>query len=252
MILRTAVVFAMIFSFSFYLAEIKEKKIENKNLLQAEVGIKIEIKEKTLKEIATSFLNTPYKRNPLGEGEDDYLYRTDVFDCTTFVLSVIAEKHAKKKNAEEIMLEINYHPPGTVSYNNRNHFTTYRNSVSSYFEDVTRNIGENFTNKKTITLNKKIDGKRVINIDWEKEIVVFYILKKDIEKIINNIGEEIGVGFININQFNNGLDIVHEGLLFDRKNLFHASSKEKRVIQEDFLNYLKQSNHDGVLFYKIN
>ncbi len=252
MILRTAVVVAMIFSFSFYLAEIKEKKIENKNLLQAEVGVKIDIKEKTLKEVAISFLNTPYKRNPLGEKKDDLLYRTDVFDCTTFVLSVTAEKHAKEKSAKEIMLEINYHPPGTASYNNRNHFTTYRNSVSPYFEDVTKDIGKNFTNKKTITLNKKIDGKRIIDIDWEQEIIIYYILKKDIEKVINNIEEGVGVGFVNISQFNNGLDIVHEGLLFDRKNLFHASSKEKKVIQEDFLNYLKQSNHDGVLFYKIN
>ncbi len=250
MILRTAVIIAMVFSFSFYIGEVKEKSLNEKDLLKAKIDYRKE-EEKTLKEIATIFLGTPYKRSPLSE-KDKILYRTDFFDCTTFVLSVTAEKNTKEKTPEEIMLEINYYPPGSVSYNNRNHFSTYRNKISPYFEDITKNIGESYLKENKVILNKKKNGKRIINIDWEEEIVIHYIQAKDIEKIINNIPQEVGVGFINTSRFEDGLDIVHEGLLFDRDVLIHASSKEGRVVQEKFLEYLTESNHSGVLFYKIN
>ncbi len=252
MILRTAVVIAMIFSFSFYIADIKDKKIENKNLLQAEVKTKSKTEEKTLKEVASNFLGTPYKKNPLGEEEGELLYRTDYFDCTTFVLSVIAEKKANHKTPQDIMLEINYHPPSNVSYNNRNHFTTYRNKISPYFEDITKSIGENYTKTKKIVLNKKTEGKRIIDINWEEEVTIYYILSEDVKKITNNIPREVGVGFVNTSRFSEGLDVVHEGLLFDRETLFHASLKEKKVVQQNFLEYLDENNHSGVLFYKIN
>lgn len=253
MILRTAVIVAMIFSFAFHIANNREGKLDSKNLLQAETSrINKETDgQETLKDVATNFLNTPYKRDPLGEREEDKIYRTDFFDCTTFVLSVVAKKHAKNNNPEQVMREINYYPPNTVSYKNRNHFTTYRNKISPYFEDVTETIGKELTKKETITLNKKINGKRLIDIDWEEEIIINYILNNDVKKIINNLPQEIGVGFVDISRFSEGLDVVHEGLLFDKKTLFHASAKEKKVVKIDFLQYLKESSHDAVLFYKI-
>lgn len=251
MILRTAVIIAMFFSFSFYMTEIKEKKAVDSTLLRATIERTTKKEEKTIAEIANNFIGTPYKRNPLSEKENT-LYRTDYFDCTTFVLSVTAEKNSKNKTPEEVMLEINYYPPKNVSYENRNHFSTYRNKVSPYFNDITKEIGENYTKEEKIILNKGVNGKRIIDIDWEKEITIHYILAKDVEKILNNIPQEVGVGFVDTNRFKDGLDIVHEGLLFEGETLFHASSKQKKVVQENFLNYLKESNHGALLFYKIN
>ncbi|MCL2369511.1 MAG: DUF1460 domain-containing protein [Alphaproteobacteria bacterium] len=45
--------------------------------------------------IASDFIGTPYQLDPLGEGADapidsDPIYRTDVFDCTTFVETVLS------------------------------------------------------------------------------------------------------------------------------------------------------------------
>ena len=46
------------------------------------------------------FINTPYKLGPLGEGpeglfDQDPLYSFDVFDCTTFVETVMALHYSK-------------------------------------------------------------------------------------------------------------------------------------------------------------
>ncbi len=96
--------------------------------------------EKELKEIVEGFLGTPYERGPLGEKDDEELYREDVFDCTTLVLVSVSKLHSNGLSPEEMIKRVNYFPTGEVSYENRLHFSTYRNKVLDFFEDITKKV----------------------------------------------------------------------------------------------------------------
>lgn len=95
------------------------------------------------------FFNRPYIFNALGEGElaefDDYpLYRTDAFDCETYVDTVMALAFATNlENFKDIILKIRY-KNGHVSFTDRNHFTCLdwnKNNQSQLFtKDITNSI----------------------------------------------------------------------------------------------------------------
>ncbi|MCK4608194.1 MAG: DUF1460 domain-containing protein, partial [Gammaproteobacteria bacterium] len=95
------------------------------------------------------FLGAPYHIGALGEGEmatfdQSPLYRTDVFDCQTFVSTVLAL--AESKNIIEFrrnIVRIRY-KDGETSYFSRNHFTSVdwnkNNKLNGYLKDITRKI----------------------------------------------------------------------------------------------------------------
>ncbi len=207
---------------------------------------------KTLKQIVYGFLGTPYERGPLGEGDNEKIYRTDVFDCTTLVLVTASKLNSNGTSPEEMMEKANYYPAGEVSYENRLHFSTYRNKVSPFFRDITFDVGGERTKEKTVILNKERDKEgRLIDIDWEEEIKLKYIEKEDIFEIISHLPLEVGVAFIVDGDEKIGLDVKHEGFVFDREKLVHASSNRGEVFEENFLDFLEKSNYSGVLFFKI-
>ncbi len=219
-------------------------------LLEGEVEEDIieEEEEVSLEEIVYSFLGSPYQGGPLGEGEGEKIYREDVFDCTTLVLISAANYNAKEVSPEEKMKDINYHPPGEVSYESRLHFSSYRNLVSPYFKDITREVGgENFREERVL-----LNGTRIIPIDWQEEIVISYIPKEKIHLVLENLPKEAGVGFIREGSFDIGLDINHEGFLFEGRRLVHASLEKGEVVEENFLDYLSKRDYKGVIFYKLN
>lgn len=210
------------------------------------------VSEKNLKEIVYGFLGTPYKRGPLGEDQGEKIYRTDVFDCTTLVLISASKYNSNGKTAEEMMKIANYHPAEVISYETRLHFTTYRNLVSPFFEDITHEVGENLTKEKVVILNRERNEKgRLIDIDWQEEIILRYIKKEDIHKIKSNIPAEVGVAFVVNGDEDMGLDVRHEGFVFDGHELIHASSQRGEVYKEDFLKFIENSNYSGVLFFKL-
>ncbi len=259
MILRTAATTIIIFfivlviSFSFYFLK-EGLTLSSENLLLADISNFVleeeNVKEKTLHEVAQGFLNKPYKRNPL-EDNDTMLYRTDVFDCTTFVLSTVAKKKAGGGDPRKIIKKINYYPENNISYETRNHFSTYRNQVSPFFEDITKEVGADVYKEEKLLLNKMTENGRIINIDWEEEMIINYILTDNVTGILNSLPNEVGVGFVREEKFQDGLDIVHEGFVFNKTKFVHASESAGRVIEEDFINYLSEGDYTGVLFYKI-
>ncbi len=255
MTLRITAIIIIILSCSFYFLK-KGDTLLDENLLRAEISgttFKNEVDgdiEKNLKEIVLSFLGRPYKRSPL-EDSVGFLYRTDVFDCTTLVLVTVAEKKSRDDHPEAIMKKINYHPEGNVSYETRNHFSTYRNKVSPFFEDITREVGENLYKEEEIVLNRETGSGRLIDIEWEKEVTISYIQAGDVASVLDLLPDEVGVGFVREEKFTEGLDIVHEGFVFDKKTLVHASASAGKVVKEDFINHLNKNNYTGVLFYKI-
>jgi hypothetical protein len=97
------------------------------------------------------FLDKPYLSYPLGEGPSSQFdqaprYRTDGFDCQTYVETVLAL--AKANNAREfkkLINQIRYQDPGTISFVTRNHFTDLDwntvNQRNGVLKDVTTTLG---------------------------------------------------------------------------------------------------------------
>lgn len=106
-------------------------------------------KSQRLEYISEVWLNKPYLLFPLGEGElapfDQHpLYRTDAFDCETFVDTVIAV--TLSNNLDEFKQKINQirYKNGEVSFIKRNHFTALdwnrNNQQQGFIVDITPSI----------------------------------------------------------------------------------------------------------------
>lgn len=215
-----------------------------------------------LKAISLLRLGTPHKFDCLGEetGRDkDPIFRIDIADCTSFVLTNTALLHSENlEQARELMRLLNYLPGKEVSFENRLHFTTDRNIISPYFQDVTKKLaGYQKIKQKKVVLNKiQLDGKRLIDIDWEKEIVIEYIPNEYITKeFISSLPPALGIAFIKEKDADRGLDVAHEGFLFDGNTLIYASSIYKEVTMLDFMDYYfpasNKSKFDGITLFEI-
>jgi len=232
------------------------------NSILKDLQLRFPQKSERLKALAVLRIGTPYQLGCLGEeaGRDrDPIFRLDVTDCTAFVLTNVALLHSQTiDEAREMMKFLNYRPNSEITFENRLHFTTDRNTVSPYFRDITgANLCVCKLKTKEVTLNKiKSDGKRLIDIDWEKEIVLKYIPNEYITKeLFQNLPKAIGLAFIKEGDEETGLDVRHEGFLFDGQFLFHATPTEGKVVEVDFFEYYfgKEGNprFDGVIFFEI-
>ncbi len=203
---------------------------------------------KKMLSIVNDFIGSPYIADPLNEVN---IYTEDGFNSTTLVLSLVS-KTFNDENPEEIMKKINYYPPSVVKYENRNHFSTYRNKVSLYFNDITRDIGGDYVKTKNVILNReKDDGKRLIDINWEREIDIEYIEIEHIHSIITNLPSIVGVMFVQNKDEEIGLDVRGEGIITEGKYIVYASSKEGKVVKVDFIEYIEGTKFDGVVFYEF-
>ncbi len=236
---------------------------------------------------------TPYQNGCLGEEkkpDEDPIFRLDTTDCTVFILTTQSLLHSSNiKQARENIIIANYRPRGNpreqpinselfslhhpldnyvVSYSNRLHFTTDRLQTSPFNKDITLKIAGNektiqkkigtFSNSKAKNTLIKIsaDGKRLLNIDWEKEIEIIYIPNQFItKKLLKRFPKICGVAFTKEKYFEMGLDVGHEGFLIEGKKLFHASSEHKKVVEVDFFNYyFREKNKprfDGIIIFEI-
>jgi hypothetical protein len=105
--------------------------------------------EERIEAISNQFQNKPYLLGALGEGAsgrfDQYpLYRTDAFDCETFVDTVLAVALANNQNNfKQCMDQIRY-LNGQVSFLARNHFTDLdwnkNNQDQGFLKDITTKI----------------------------------------------------------------------------------------------------------------
>ena len=100
---------------------------------------------------SAAFLGKPYLGGALGEGpeakfDNNPLYRTDAFDCVTFVSTVLAL--AKTDNLADFktqIIKINY-SQGMVGYRYRNHFMNLdwntHNQQQGLIEDITDRVSD--------------------------------------------------------------------------------------------------------------
>ncbi len=215
---------------------------------EKELGEKQLLFEEELYKTLDDFIGLPYSANPLDE---ENLYTEDGFNSTTLILSIIAKTYSEE-DPEEVIKKINYYPPGVVSFSNRNHFSTYRNKVSPYFEDVSRTIGGEYTEKKEVTINKKQpDGTRLVDIDWEENVEICYIPVEHIKEVVENLPKIAGVMFLMKEDKEIGLDVRTEGIIIDNKDFVYASSRQGRVVKIDLFDYLDNNNFDGLSFYRF-
>jgi hypothetical protein len=233
------------------------------DLILEEIWQKFPKKEERLKALAILRLNTPYQLGCLGEesGRDkDPLFRLDVTDCTVFILTNTALLHSKDlEGAQEMMKSLNYRTDNNITFENRLHFTIDRNITSPYFHDITEEIaGIDRVIAINLILNRiKEDGSRLIDINWEKEMTLKYIPHKYItENLIDKLPKSAGIAFIRKEDAQIGLDVAHEGFLFDNQLFLHASSIEKKVVVINFWDYyFTEDGHtprfDGVIFFEI-
>lgn len=102
-----------------------------------------------LEYFSAAFLGQPYLNGALGEGIDGEfdqspLYRSDAFDCMTYVSTVLALLNANDlQTFRQMIKRINYQE-GLVSYKNRNHFTSIdwnpNNERQGFIKDITMTI----------------------------------------------------------------------------------------------------------------
>lgn len=111
------------------------------------------------------FLNKPYVAGPLGEGkqgrfDQNPLYRTDVFDCTTFVETTLALAKSNDLNQFKHTINKIRYRDGDVAYENRNHFVSVdwnvNNANNGYLRDMT----------DTFSVPAKIDETQINKPNW--------------------------------------------------------------------------------------
>ncbi len=204
-----------------------------------------------------SFLGTKYINSPLGEGitpDTDPLFRTDAFDCVTFVETVLADSDVTKLN------QIRY-KNGNVSFLDRNHFieTDWTTNNANLVENVSAKYAK--TAYRTVVIDKKSWFKQNYNIDTDfapETVNLEYIPYENITEL--NINKAVIVMFVADkpkirDKIGTDLAIFHMGLLLPGGVLRHASSQQKSVVDVDFYEYIAQKKQDktnlGIILVRI-
>ena len=108
------------------------------------------------KYIGQEYLGAKYLSNPLGEGlppDSDPIFRTDAFDCTTFVETAMAHGDVN------VLTKIRY-KDGQIDFLNRNHFieSDWLVNNSDIVENVSAKYGK--TSVRTVVVDKKNGSKK--------------------------------------------------------------------------------------------
>lgn len=232
----------------------------------------------SIDKISSSFKEIEYSLNPLGENfgiDNDPLYRFDKFDCLTYVETVLALHFAKNKDEFETIINNIRYSNGKVSFETRNHFTNpdwIRNN-RKYVSDITNNIATKLNivpSISFITLDRSNWFKKNYNlkVDYDLENVSLnyididtLLLKKD--ELLSIIKKPMVINIVInnpklIKKIGTQLDTSHIGFILPNNNeliIRHASSFQKKVVDNNFFEYLKRlkkyPQYVGVNFLEI-
>ena len=207
--------------------------------------------------IGQEYLGAKYLSNPLGEGlppDSDPIFRTDAFDCTTFVETAMANGDV---NA---LTKIRY-KDGQIDFLNRNHFIESDWLINN--SDIVENVSAQYApvSQRAVIIDKQNWLKTVYGIDSDipqETIVLNYIPYEKLPQIYPT--EPLIVLFISgksekSDKIGTDLAVRHMGFLLPNGMLRHASSKHGYVMDVDFYKYVEQrakdANNIGIMLVRI-
>lgn len=208
-------------------------------------------------QIGDEYMGVKYVNDPLGEGrapDTDPLIRSDAFDCTTFVETVLANGDVDTLN------QIRY-KNGEIDFINRNHFieTEWLPNNSDIVKNVSAQYGQ--TALRHVAINRAVWLQRVHNIDSDAAVAetdIEYIPYDNITTlginrpmvvlfIVGNTGKSDIIG--------TDLAVVHMGFLMPNGMLRHASSAAGRVVDVPMSEYIatrrQNKNNLGIALLEI-
>ena len=202
----------------------------------------------------------PYELGPLGEEAPPDTQPVIAFqttDCAVMNLTAAALAHAAEAGSERAAMAHANYRDGVIAYASRFHFTTDRLDSSPYYRDITRRVGGSGVRHRMVTLNRRKDGSRWIPIDWERNREVYYLPRSWASKFPTvyaqgKIPDAMGVAFVDTSRLSDGLDVVHESLLWKGRTLLHASSRTGHVVTLPLSQYLEGPGRgfDGFVLFE--
>lgn len=191
---------------------------------------------------SSKFIGTLYKEKTLIGGPS----KAEVFtvnlkevDCFTFLDYVEALRLSiDLQGLIENIKKVRY-CSGVVSYKSRNHFFTDW-PMSGRVCDVTAIIGNSRVLRIEKTLNRKDDGTLFIDNIIPVKRTLYYIPAGAIDSTVTGLLES--GDYAGIYSDLKGLDVSHVGIVVraeDKVILRHASSAAGKVVEEDFMTYIK-------------
>jgi hypothetical protein len=204
------------------------------------------------------FLGLPYQEKTLiGDIKtpEVFVINLSAVDCFTFIDYIEAMRLSGSfSEFRENLRRVRY-KTGKVAFENRNHFfSDWAIFNAEIVEDVTRKIGGKNTIKINKTLNVKQDGMHFVPGIQPRDIAISYIPSQYIHEDKLKTGDYVG-----IYSEKAGLDVSHVGIIIKNENsslfthhssllLRHASSIQRKVVDEDFKDYI--ANKHGLIILR--
>ncbi|MGB9716056.1 MAG: N-acetylmuramoyl-L-alanine amidase-like domain-containing protein [Thermodesulfovibrionales bacterium] len=193
--------------------------------------------------LSRQFIGTPYQESTLiGDlnTPEVFVINLEAVDCFTFIDYIEAMRLSSSFQEFKGNLKRLRYKGGKVSFLKRNHFfINWIESNSEYIVDVTEQIGGKTTLSSKKILNKKDDGTHFLPGIPIKDTLIHYIPAKVLNE---SILKELRTGdYIGIYSKEKWLDVSHVGIFIqegDKTYLRHASSVKKKVVDDDFEEYI--------------
>ncbi len=229
---------------------------------RAELAARLERRAVAERVASYAFLQvgTPYRLGPLGEEappDTDAVIAFGATDCTALNLVSVALAHARDAGGERAAMAVANYRGGAISYATRFHFTTDRLDSCRWFADLTRRVGGDSCVSRIVTLNRRANGGHWIPIDWIREREVAYVprgfgARFASEYDAGRIPAAMGIAFVQESKLADGLDVVHESMLWKGRTLLHASSASGRVVTLPWIEFLAQqgARYDGFVLFE--
>jgi hypothetical protein len=205
-------------------------------------------------------VGTPYQLGPLGEEappDADPVIEFRTTDCAVLNLVSAALAHARDAGGEREAMALANYRDGRISYGTRFHFTTDRLDSSPYYRDITRQVGGTEARSRTVVLNRRVGGGRWIPIDWSRTRRVYFVPRAFGSQFASwhdqgRLPAAVGVAFVRVARMSDGLDVVHESMLWNGRTFLHASSLTGRVVTMPWKEFLSGPgrSYDGFVLFE--
>ncbi len=208
-------------------------------------------------EFGAQYLGAAYVTDPLGEGagyDTDPLIRTDAFDCTTFVETVLAGGDVGRLN------QIRYRD-GIIGFENRNHFieTDWLTNNSDLVQNVSADYGKAAVRHVVVDKRAWASVVHGVNIDVMPVAADLEYVPYETLGTINN-SEPLIVLFVvgpreSATKIATDIAVVHMGFLLPGGKVLRHASTGRGVVDDDFAQYIakrrKMKNNIGIALVKI-